>query len=412
MTDQSSRPRPRVSVIIATYNYSAVLRYAIQTVLWQTFGDFELIVAGDCCSDDSEQLVRSFDDSRIRWLNLPENSGSKSLPQNAAIAIARAELIAYLAHDDLWHPEHLATAVRAIEESGADFAYTVALYVPPAGQTQRNISGVFPTEFRSGHVLVHSSVIHRMDVIEKIGGWPDYRETRMPGDHLFWIRAAEAGLRFQSVPKVTVWKFNASSRPGSYITKRSDEQARYFALIRDDPALVEKELIDVARSAMVDGLRPLETVRSGRDAPPGAFIEHLRRIRGLDPTEPMRALPSNPDQQLLHIAPAFDLPVQLRAGEKIEVEARIQNDTDFTLFSHPPHPVHAAYHWRRPDGSPAVWDGFRTALIPPLPARTALHYFMTIVAPTESGRYELELAMVQEGARWFEGIVAGICDVR
>jgi len=411
MSDRTSPGAPKVSVIIATYNRSAVLRYAIQTVLWQMFGDFELIVAGDCCSDDSESLVRSFGDPRIRWLNLPENSGSKSLPQNAGIAISRAQLIAYLAHDDLWHPEHLATVVRAIEESGADFAHTVALYVPPAGQTQRHISGVFPTEFRRGHALVHSSVIHRKNVIEKIGGWPDYRETQLPGDHVFWIRAAEAGLRFQAVPRVTVWKFNASSRPGCYITKRCDEQARYFGLIRDDPALVEKELIEVARSAMVHGLGPLEIVRSGRDAPPGAFVESLRRIRGLDPTEPMAALALDADTQSLHITPAFELPVQIRTGEKFEVEARVQNDTGFTLFSHPPHPVLASYHWVRRDGSLAVWDGCRTALIPPLPARTSLHYFMTIVAPTEPGPYELQLAMVQEGIGWFDATAAGLCDV-
>ena len=50
---------PRVSVIIAAYNYSSVLRYAIETVRWQTFADWELIVVGDCCTDDSEQVVAS-----------------------------------------------------------------------------------------------------------------------------------------------------------------------------------------------------------------------------------------------------------------------------------------------------------------------------------------------------------------
>ena len=75
-----SQDAPRVSVLIATYNYSSVLHYAVASVLRQSFRDFELIVAGDCCTDDSEAVVQSFGDARVRWLNLSENSGSKSLP--------------------------------------------------------------------------------------------------------------------------------------------------------------------------------------------------------------------------------------------------------------------------------------------------------------------------------------------
>jgi glycosyltransferase involved in cell wall biosynthesis len=57
---------PRVSVIIATYNWSSVLLYSIGSVLGQTMGDFELLVAGDGCTDDSEQVVSSIADPRVR----------------------------------------------------------------------------------------------------------------------------------------------------------------------------------------------------------------------------------------------------------------------------------------------------------------------------------------------------------
>lgn len=403
---------PEVSVVIATYNYSAALRYAIETVRWQTFGGWELIVVGDCCTDDSEQVVASFADPRIRWLNLAENSGSKSLPQNAGIGMARAPLIAYLAHDDLWHPEHLATLLPVLKKKGADFVHSVAVYVPPPGNTQRDISGVFPEgEFRAGHALVHSSVLHRKEVIARIGGWPDYRTTQMPGDHLFWTRAAESGLRFVGVPKLTVWKFNASSRKDSYVYKRSDEQARYFELIRHDPELVERELIDVARSAMAHGVRPLEIIKPGRDAPPGSFVQQLRRIRGLEATEPMLPLEIGSEHAPFAICFADCLPAQMRSGEKLRLEVRLQNDSAFTLFSHAPHPVHFAYHWLRRDGSTAVHDGERSPLIPPLPARSALHYFVTIAAPDIPGIYTLQPALVQEGVRWFENGVATLQQV-
>lgn len=408
ISETANANAPKVSVIIATYNYSTVLRYAIKSVLWQTFRDFELVVVGDCCTDDSGQVVRSFGDPRVRWLNLPENSGSKSIPQNAGIRIARGQYIAYLAHDDLWHPGHLGTVVRAIGQSGADLAYSVAVYVPPPGETKRLISGVFPEgEFRKGHQLVHSSVIHRRDLIAELGDWPDHRTTSLPADNVFFTRAIEAGKRFFGVPKLTVWKFNASSRPGCYLDRRCDEQARYFELIRDDPALVEKELLDVARSAMAHGLAPLEIFKTGRDAAPGSFIHYLRQVRGLEPVEPMRPLVLDGNDHPFHVDFACELPGSVACGERFQLEVRLRNDSGHLLTSHAPNPVHLSYHWLHHDGLVALFDGERTPLIPPLEPDGERHYIATFKAPDAPGSYRLQMAIVQEQVRWFDHVASG-----
>ena len=99
------RTQPTVSIIISTYNWSSVLRFAIASVLAQTFRSFELIVVGDCCTDDSEAVVESFSDPRIQWYNLTENAGGQFGPNNQGVALARGRYIAYLGHDDLWHRE-------------------------------------------------------------------------------------------------------------------------------------------------------------------------------------------------------------------------------------------------------------------------------------------------------------------
>src|SRR4029453_18799999 len=98
---------PSVSVIIAAYNWSSVLRCAIASVLRQTFTDFELWVVGDACTDDSEAVARSFGDPRVHWHNLERNSGSQWAPNNAGAVRARGEYIAYLGQDALWDPRHL-----------------------------------------------------------------------------------------------------------------------------------------------------------------------------------------------------------------------------------------------------------------------------------------------------------------
>jgi len=68
----------QVTVLLPTYNWSNVLRYAIASVLRQTFTDFELLVIGDGCTDDSEAVTAEAGDPRVRWINLPANSGHQS----------------------------------------------------------------------------------------------------------------------------------------------------------------------------------------------------------------------------------------------------------------------------------------------------------------------------------------------
>ncbi len=109
---------PIVSVIIPTYNWSSVLRFAVGSVLWQSERNLELLVMGDACTDDSEEVVRSFGDSRVHWHNLPRNFGSQSGPNNAGLELARGRFVAYLGHDDIWRPDHLATLLAATEASG------------------------------------------------------------------------------------------------------------------------------------------------------------------------------------------------------------------------------------------------------------------------------------------------------
>src|SRR5260370_39009244 len=98
---------PLVSIIIATYNWSNVLRLAIRSVLWQTEQDFELLVVGDGCTDDSESIVNSFGDARIRWHNLAKNSGSPSTSNKAGLALALVTYAGYLGRDHAFRPAHL-----------------------------------------------------------------------------------------------------------------------------------------------------------------------------------------------------------------------------------------------------------------------------------------------------------------
>ena len=109
------KDNPTVSVIIPTYNRAHLIGRAIQSVLNQTYQDFEIIVVDDASTDNAEEIVNSFDDKRIRYIRLKENSGTSAAPRNTAIRIARGKYIAFLDSDDEWLPEKLEKQIRLFE---------------------------------------------------------------------------------------------------------------------------------------------------------------------------------------------------------------------------------------------------------------------------------------------------------
>jgi glycosyltransferase involved in cell wall biosynthesis len=130
---------PAVSVIIPAYNVTKYIPAAIESVLAQTFKDFEVIVVNDGCPDTAnlERVLARFK-SRIRYL-YQENRGLSGA-RNTAIREARAPLIALLDSDDMWHPEYLAVQVSMIRaDPTIDVLYPNALYfgdvMAPRGRT-------------------------------------------------------------------------------------------------------------------------------------------------------------------------------------------------------------------------------------------------------------------------------------
>jgi glycosyltransferase involved in cell wall biosynthesis len=234
----------RVTVIIATYNWSSVLRYSVGSVLRQTFTDFELLVVGDGCTDDSADVVAAANDPRVRWINLPANTRHQSGPNNEGLRQARGEIIAYLGHDDLWLPHHLESLVRAFDRTACDLAYAFAINVAGDGTAWPTVPR--PLEGRFSSPL---SMAHRKRVTDEIGGWRDYRELGGTPDVELWRRAHARGYVFTFVPRLTGIKFPARLRRGVYRTRPADQQAEWFARIGREPDLEVEALVNVIVSS-------------------------------------------------------------------------------------------------------------------------------------------------------------------
>ena len=105
----------KTSVILTSYNYEQYIKEVIESVLNQTFKDFELIIVDDCSTDNSAEIIRQFNDSRIKFIQNDKNYGLKYSVQKA-LDIAHGEWIAFLESDDLWVSNTLETRIKYIEQ--------------------------------------------------------------------------------------------------------------------------------------------------------------------------------------------------------------------------------------------------------------------------------------------------------
>lgn len=247
----SGAAAPVVSVVMATYNRSEALRHAVASVRRSTIADWELIVVGDACTDDSEACVSSFGDPRIRFVNLTERCGDQSRPNSHGVALARGRYVAFLNHDDLYFPDHLGACVSELEATGADLVWVpCARLLPEAahGPTGRFVlSGVPGTPAyspTSGYFA--SSWVFRRTLADRVGPWlPPERSYVAPSQA--WLFAAwrmGADLRF--LPRVGVVLVPAGERPGCYARRECPDQTWLSEWMARDPRCRERVLEEAA----------------------------------------------------------------------------------------------------------------------------------------------------------------------
>ena len=265
MQDDNAPPGapPTVSVVMATYNRTHTLRHAVQSVCNSSFRDWELIVVGDGCTDDSAECVASFNDPRVRFVNLPVRTGHQSSPNNYGIALSHGKYVAFLNHDDLYLPEHLGLCVAELERSGADLVWVASASacpktVPDGGMpfsyaligVPQSASGFSPFA-----TCLASCWAFRRDLADRVGPWrsPDSLYVTPSADWLFRAWRSGASLRF--LPVVTVIVVLAGPRPGSYARQSSPEHELIVRSLREDPKYREKILEEAAVNEAMERFR-------------------------------------------------------------------------------------------------------------------------------------------------------------
>lgn len=186
--------QPTISVIIPAYNAAAYIGEAIQSVLDQTFSDFELIVVDDGSTDDTAAVVKGFTDSRIHYHH-QANAGVANA-RNVGIGKVEGVFVAFLDADDLFLPANLEKklyflkgnpAISLVHSSEIKFDSTTGKIMNIVQGTEGN---VLEKLLCMGEHVIHSpsSVVVRKELLNRIGGFDPKLSTSADWD--MWVRMA------------------------------------------------------------------------------------------------------------------------------------------------------------------------------------------------------------------------------
>jgi glycosyltransferase involved in cell wall biosynthesis len=227
---------PKVSVIIPSYNHEKYVAEAIQSVLDQTFQDFEIVITDDGSSDKTVEVIKNFEDPRIKLFCFEINQGGTAAANNC-IRNSTGEFIAMLSSDDVFLPDKLEKQVKFINKSpqvGAVFGYAQIIneegkdlcddknyYCQIFRQENKTRHHWLNHFFYKGNCLCHPSAMIRRECYNQVG-LLDERLMQLP-DFDFWIRLCkkyEIYIMKENLIKFRFFKDGGNMSSGSRIDSR------------------------------------------------------------------------------------------------------------------------------------------------------------------------------------------------
>lgn len=296
---------PRFTVLMPTHYRPDSIGFAIEAVLNQTQQSFELLVVGDGAVPETAEVVKRYDDPRIRWFDLPKAPGYGYANRNIAMAESRAELVAFASDDDLMLPDHLERLGALFDEPQVQWAYSQALWVSTdgiAGPDLTNLS--FDDErqvFEQYNTISGGALAFRASAFPSRRCWPEEVPSAGDWQQMRWLLrqyglagmrrlaeptflhfvAGQKGTRHSNFPLLAAWLSIADSAawwPKVLKPNLSDEQpqAHYARLLKTDSTLahsLRSAATDVANRVALEAIAPRTSVNPAIRASAGLEVE-------------------------------------------------------------------------------------------------------------------------------------------
>lgn len=239
---------PKVSVIIPTYNRAHLVGRAIQSVLAQTFRDFQLIVIDDGSTDNTPEVVSSIRDERVRYIRHEKNGGA-SAARNSGIRAASGAYIAFQDSDDEWMTDKLEKQMKAFENVASDVGVVYTGFWKIEGDKKTYIPSrkIEPKDGNLHSLLLRSNfiggpvVLMKRECFDKAGMFDE--ELPMLNDWELWIRVSKY-YQFKYLNEPLVMAYHT---PGGVNKQRYRTQALARKLI------FERHYEDMKRNRRLPG---------------------------------------------------------------------------------------------------------------------------------------------------------------
>lgn len=239
---------PSVSVVIPTYNHAQFLQTAIQSVMDQTFTDWEAIVVNNHSEDNTVEIIAAFNDPRIRLVNF-HNHGIIAAARNHGIGLASGKYIAFLDSDDTWYPEKLERCV-AMLETGYDAVCHGEFWVKKGGTPRKILYGPqqrtnYLSLLYDGNCLSTSAIVVKKSALESVGGFDESPQMVTAEDYELWLKLAKDGCRFALVDEML----------GEYHLHGGNQSKAVMRNFQAELAVLQKYFSGIAENGLMSHLR-------------------------------------------------------------------------------------------------------------------------------------------------------------
>lgn len=241
-----------ISVLMSTYNRAAYVRQAIDSVLTQTYKDLELIIVDDGSTDNTREIIESYEDDRIRYMPLAQNS-FYCYAANYGLKSCKGDYVAFINSDDEWLPEKLEKQLHFMEENptcGACFSEVYLMDGEGLDITDEvpGMRDVFATRFESrkewmnyliriGNCLCHPSALVRKNILDEIGGF-NLMYCQL-ADHDLWIRILEKASVY--VMEERLIRFRWDIKKKNQVSSATEE---HFARSFNEKMMIRRDTIE------------------------------------------------------------------------------------------------------------------------------------------------------------------------
>lgn len=197
--------KPYVSVVIPTFNHAKFLKKALDSVVAQTFQNWEAVVVNNFSTDNTIEVVNSFADPRIKLFSF-SNNGVIAASRNHGLKEAAGDFIAFLDSDDVWYPNKLQ---KCVEQASADYQFIChgELWIN-SDLTQRTVmygpvsNATYNRLLYKGNCISTSTTFIAKSLLDSVQGFDENPEIITTEDYDLWLRLAAKNPRTSFIPEV------------------------------------------------------------------------------------------------------------------------------------------------------------------------------------------------------------------